>query len=112
MIFNPSETKQAANEIANSTIEKSSVVISDKASNYVDFNTIFDNHITIKSNDSECIQTFGWINTSISNLKRFLLGIYHGVNEKYLQNYRNEFCFKLNHRNRPQILELLLLKLF
>ncbi|MFN7239873.1 MAG: transposase, partial [Chitinophagales bacterium] len=40
-----------------------------------------------------------WINVTISNLKRFLLGIYHVVKERYLQEYLNEFAFKLNRRN-------------
>ena len=46
-----------------------------------------------------------WVNISISNLKRFLLGIYHVVKEKYVQHYLDEFCFKLNRRNHPNKFE-------
>jgi len=33
-----------------------------------------------------------WVHIVISNLKRFLLGTFHGVQGKYLQEYINEFC--------------------
>ncbi|MCE2963662.1 MAG: transposase, partial [Chitinophagales bacterium] len=45
----------------------------------------------------------------ISNLKRFLLGIYHVVKERYLQEYLNEFAFKLNRRNYTNKFDNLLL---
>lgn len=40
-----------------------------------------------------------WVHTMISNSKKMLLGVHHSVGEKYLQNYLNEFCYKLNRRN-------------
>ena len=39
-----------------------------------------------------------WLHKSISNLKAFLLGTYHGRCSK-LQFYLNEFCFRLNRRH-------------
>ncbi|WP_335967356.1 IS1595 family transposase [Galbibacter sp. PAP.153] len=39
-----------------------------------------------------------WVHTMISNVKRTLLGINHSVDDTYLQNYLNEFCYKVNRR--------------
>ena len=39
-----------------------------------------------------------WVHTTIANLKRGLLGIHHNVKDDYLQNYLNEFCYKVNRR--------------
>lgn len=39
-----------------------------------------------------------WVHIAIGNLKTFLLGTYHGVSRKYLQEYLNEFCYRFNRR--------------
>lgn len=41
------------------------------------------------------------IHRVFSNLKAWLIGIHHGVEPKYLQNYLNEFVFKFNRREYP-----------
>ncbi len=40
-----------------------------------------------------------WVHTVISNSKRLLLGTHHSIGKAYLQNYLNEFCYKLNRRH-------------
>jgi len=40
-----------------------------------------------------------YVHTIISNAKRMTGGIHHSVFKDYLQNYLNEFCYKLNRRN-------------
>lgn len=39
-----------------------------------------------------------WVHIAIGNLKAFLLGTYHGVTGKYLQEYLDEFCYRFNRR--------------
>ncbi|MEM7373078.1 MAG: transposase, partial [Bacteroidota bacterium] len=39
-----------------------------------------------------------WVHIMISNAKRWIDGIFHHVNQKYFQNYLNEFCYKQNRR--------------
>jgi transposase-like protein len=39
-----------------------------------------------------------WVHVAIANLKRFLLGTYHGVSGKHLQRYLDEFCYRFNRR--------------
>lgn len=39
-----------------------------------------------------------WVHTMISNAKRTFAGIYHMMKAEYMQNYLNEFCYKVNRR--------------
>lgn len=39
-----------------------------------------------------------WVHIAIGNLKAFLLGTFHGVSGKYLQEYLSEFCYRFNRR--------------
>jgi hypothetical protein len=41
---------------------------------------------------------FPWVRIAISNFRKVLVGIHHGVKSAYLQNYHNEFCNKFNRR--------------
>lgn len=50
-----------------------------------------------------------WVHVAIGNLKAFLLGTYHGVSAKYLQEYLNEFCYRFNRREWEAKLPLRLL---
>jgi len=50
-----------------------------------------------------------WVHIAIGNLKTFLLGTYHGVSAKYLQEYLNEFCYRFNRRSWEAELPLRLL---
>ena len=39
-----------------------------------------------------------WVHIVISNFKRFILGTYHGVSSRHMQEYINEFCYRFNRR--------------
>lgn len=39
-----------------------------------------------------------WMHIAIGNLKAYLLGTYHGVTGKYLQEYLDEFVYRFNRR--------------
>lgn len=43
-------------------------------------------------------QKFPWLHTFIGNLKRMILGTYHSVSHKHLDNYLAEFTFRGNRR--------------
>jgi hypothetical protein len=43
-------------------------------------------------------QWLPWVHIVISNFKRFILGTYHGVSSKYMQEYIDEFCYRFNRR--------------
>jgi len=40
-----------------------------------------------------------WVHTVISNAKKMTAGVHHSVAKEYLQNYLNEFCWKINRRD-------------
>lgn len=98
MKVNTSETKVAMNFIAQNNIEKDAIIFSDQSKSHADFSTIFEDNIQIKSMDRFADFSLHWVNIGIANVKRFLLGIYHVVKEKYLQHYLDEFVYKLNRR--------------
>ena len=52
-------------------------------------------HLSFKSNKKTTLQ---WVHVTISNAKRNLLGVYHMIKMDYLQNYLDEFCYRLNRR--------------
>ena len=43
-----------------------------------------------------------WVNTLTSNLKRFLLSTYHGIDHKYRKAYLSEFAYRFNRRYWPR----------
>jgi len=40
-----------------------------------------------------------WVHIAIGSAKRCMLSAYHHVDDKYLQNYLNEYAYTLNRRN-------------
>ena len=50
-----------------------------------------------------------WSHRLFSNLKRWAIGVYHGLRRKHLQSYLDEFVFRFNRRrNRPATFRRLL----
>ncbi len=43
-----------------------------------------------------------WVHRLIANLKRWALGVYHGLRRRCLQSYLDEFVFRFNRRRNPQ----------
>jgi hypothetical protein len=43
-----------------------------------------------------------WTHRVFANLKRWVLGVYHGLREKHLQSYLDEFAFRFNCRRRTR----------
>ena len=47
-------------------------------------------------NDPEHLK---WLHVVLSNAKAFILGTFHGLDEKHMQRYLNEFCYRFNRRH-------------
>ena len=68
------------------------------STSYTQFSKLVDAHITVKSSNVSTRKTLQWVHIAIANLKRKLLGVYHRINQEYVQLCLDEFCYKLNRR--------------
>ena len=100
-----SQQSDTVNDIIASNISSSSVLFSDMATNYIDIHKIVEEHITEKSSKETTAKTLKWVHIAISNAKRNFLGVHHKINTDYLQNYLNEFVYKLNRRYMNDLFE-------
>jgi transposase-like protein len=65
-------------------------------------------HWNIVQTKSKPAENFQLIHRFIQQLKGWIRGIYHKVNEEYLQGYLDEFCFRLNrHLSKETIFDSL-----
>jgi len=59
--------------------------------------------------DEPAHRLFPWVHITLSNLKRFLLGTHHKVEQKHLPSYVAEFNYRLNRRTmEPDLMARLL----
>lgn len=92
-------------------IGKSATVITDGRRCYTPLESIVEEHqVHIIRNKKEVCNVFPWVHIAISNAKKKIKGIHHHVNNKYMQNYLNEFTYRFNRRNfNEKIFERLLI---
>jgi transposase-like protein len=72
--------------------EKRSVIITDDFTGYTNLSKYFDHEIDENLRLAHLIA---------SNLKTWIKGTFHGVSDKHLQAYLNEFTFRFNRRKTP-----------
>jgi hypothetical protein len=85
---------------AQKMVDKNATVITDGKTSYRTLKDICKLHTAIIIKDKTKVsKIFPWVHTAISNAKKKLLGLHHHVNDKYMQNHLNEFCYKFNRRN-------------
>ena len=83
---------------AKKMVDKDATVITDGKTSYRTLKDICKLHTAIIKDKTQVAKIFPWVHTAISNAKRKLLGLHHHVNDRYMQNYLNEFCYKFNRR--------------
>lgn len=79
-------------------IEKCSSIKADKAKSYP---KSFRNYEKVELYDMskhESGKILPWSSKAITNSKNLIKAIHHAIENSYLQNYLNEFCFKYNRR--------------
>jgi hypothetical protein len=88
----------AVNYEVQKSVNQHSIVTTDSLNVLKRLPEVVDKHIYEKTEPTEAHEKLPWVHTMISNAKRQLVGVHHSIGKKYLQNYLNEFCYKLNRR--------------
>lgn len=79
-------------------IEKRSRIYADDFSSYKSLHDEFDGFVQKKSSGKLAAEHLPLVHRIIGNVKNGILGIHHSVSQLHLQNYLDEFCYKLNRR--------------
>lgn len=72
-------------------------VTTDNYSSYKKISSTIE-HTAHKVSATNVNKVLPWVHKAISNAKRLLLDVHHRVDDDFLQNYLNEFCYKFNRR--------------
>lgn len=88
---------KTADKLIKDLIDRDAVAQTDDSTTYSNFEDFIDVHVKEISNSKEGKFNLKWAHTAISNLKSDLRK-YRMVSERKLQNYLDEFCYKLNRR--------------
>jgi len=93
--------------VVKQTIEKGSSLTSDKSNSYNGIKEDYQLESSVIPK-KEISKVLPWVHTVISNAKRLLLDVHHRIDDDFLQNYLNEFCYKLNRRYFDHLFDRLL----
>lgn len=91
---------ETINKEVEKSVEKTAKVLSDGYRGYNKLKEVISKHdVVIEPDKKKAAKVFPWVNRTISNAKKILPGIHHNcINDKYMQNYPDEFCYKFNRR--------------
>ena len=87
-------------------VEKSHIV-SDDSKSYVNFSDKY-THQNQKIPKKDVNKILPWVHKAISNAKRLLLDVHHRIDDDFLENYLNEYVYKLNRRYFNDLFDRLL----
>ncbi|MFA5816928.1 MAG: IS1595 family transposase [Bacteroidales bacterium] len=92
----PDQTAKTINSIAGGSLNPDSKVRTDSLSSYSRLNEVVKKHIAKVVEPDQAGTELPWVHITISNAKRNLLNSYHHIDDTFLQNYLDEFTYKLN----------------
>lgn len=101
--------KETALEFATQAIAKGCTITTDGFTVYPQLNSEGYTHDRVISSAPEAEEKLHWVHAIISNAKAFIVGTFHGLYERHLQPYLDEFCYRFNRRKwRNQLFNRLL----
>ncbi len=89
---------RTAEKLVRDLIDKKAVLQTDQSTASANPEDCIDVHVSELSSNGEGRFNLRWVHIAIGNLKKDLQK-YRMVSEKMLQNYLNEFCYKLNRKH-------------
>ena len=100
--------KNEITDQVNASVEKNAKIISDKSTSYVDLHKDFQIESKVIPK-KDLPKVLPWVHTAISNAKRLFLDVHHRIDDDFLQNYLNEFCYKFNRRYFDDLFDRLMI---
>lgn len=88
---------KTAQHLIKDYIDSNAVLQTDKSTTFSNLSDCIEVHIREISGTNEGNFNLKWVHIAISNLKKHLQ-TYHMISERMMQNYLDEFCYKLNRR--------------
>lgn len=99
MIVAEDLTKGTVNGLVRRYVKLRSRVKTDGYRCYSDLKIFMKEHIRKVIPANQAHIELPWAHVCIGNFKRYIDGIHHHISDEYLQNYLDEFVYKLNRRN-------------
>ena len=99
--------KKCITDAVKTSVETETKIVSDKSTGYVDLNKDFEVESKVIPK-KDIPKILPWVHTTISNAKRLLLDVHHRIDDDFLQNYLNEFCYKFNRRYMDNLFDRLM----
>ena len=97
MVVIPDTEPETIASKALESVDREAMILTDEFEAYDELRRFF-RDVPALSAGERTMHLLPWVRTAITNSGRILEGIFHGVGRKYLQNYLDEFCYKLNRR--------------
>lgn len=95
----PDASATSLNKAAKTYISQGSSVLTDGWAGYKGLHDQGYNHKPLALDCPEdASKLLPWAHIVISNFKRWILDVFHGVSPKHIQAYLDEFCYRLNRR--------------
>jgi hypothetical protein len=94
----PDQTSKSMESVVEKEVSPQATLITDGFRSFSKLGAYVVEHKMQKIPASKADTVLPWVHTMISNFKRTMLGINHSIKETYLQNYLNEFCYRVNRR--------------
>lgn len=96
--------QRSVRKFAQANIQAEATIISDGYRSYIPALKDYKHEHGVYNPDAGMLH---WLHTMIGNAKAFIIGTYHGLPKKNLQEYLDEFCYRFNRRHLTDLCDRL-----